>query len=92
MQLLFNELIKTFEETLLASLIKNDKKAEFEKIRKNLINQASKEEFGDYQCNIGLVLSKIYKKNPKEIAISFIESLKKNKKISNLHLALLYLK
>ena len=84
MQAIFKELTKSFEETLLESLIKNEKKEEFEKIRKNLINQASKEEFGDYQCNICLVLSKIYKSNPREIAIGFIETLKENKKISNL--------
>ncbi len=84
MQVIFKELTKSFEEILLESLIKNEKKEEFEKIRKNLINQASKEEFGDYQCNICLVLSKIYKKNPREIAISFVKTLKENKKISNL--------
>ena len=84
MQLIFKELTKSFEETLLESLIKNEKKEEFEKIRKNLINQASKEEFGDYQCNVCLGLSKIYKRNPREIAIAFIETLKENKKISNL--------
>ncbi len=84
MQVIFKELTKSFEETLLESLINNEKKEEFEKIRKNLINQASKEEFGDYQCNICLVLSKIYKRNPREIAIAFIETLKENKKISNL--------
>ncbi len=84
MHTIFKELTKSFEETLLESLIKNEKKEEFEKIRKNLINQASKEEFGDYQCNICLVLSKIYKSNPIKIAIAFIETLKENKKISNL--------
>ena len=84
MQAIFKELTKSFEETLLESLVKNEKKEEFEKIRKNLINQASKDEFGDYQCNICLVLSKIYKSNPREIAIGFIETLKENKKISNL--------
>ncbi len=84
MQTIFKELTKSFEETLLESLIKNEKKEEFEKIRKNLINQASKEEFGDYQCNICLVLSKIYKSNPRKIAIAFIETLKEDKKISNL--------
>ncbi len=84
MQVIFKELTKNFEEILLESLKKNEKKEEFEKIRKNLINQTSKEEFGDYQCNICLVLSKIYKRNPREIAIAFIETLKENKKISNL--------
>ena len=84
MQVIFKELTKSFEEILLESLIKNKKKEEFEKIRKNLINQASKEDFGNYQCNICLVLSKVYKKNPREIAISFVKTLKENKKISNL--------
>ncbi len=84
MQVIFKELTKSFEETLLESLIKNEKKEEFEKIRKNLINHTSKEEFGDYQCNICLVLSKIYKRNPREIAIGFIQALKENKKITNL--------
>ena len=84
MQVIFKELTKSFEETLLVSLIKNEKKEEFEKIRKNLINHASKEEFGDFQCNICLVLSKIYKRNPREIAIAFVQTLKENKTISNL--------
>ena len=84
MQVIFKELTKTFEANLLESLIKNEKREVFEKIHKNIIHQASKEEFGDYQCNICLVLSKIYKKNPREIAIEFIQELKKDKKISNL--------
>ena len=84
MQTIFKELTKSFEESLLENLIKNEKKEEFKKICKNLINYASKEEFGDYQCNICLVLSKIYKKNPREIAIEFVQNLKENKKISNL--------
>ena len=40
MQVIFKELTKSFEETLLYSLIKNEKKEEFEKIRQNLINQS----------------------------------------------------
>ena len=84
MQVIFKELTKSFEAALLESLIKNKKKKVFEKIHKNLINHASKEEFGDYQCNVCLVLSKIYKKNPREIAITFVKKLKENKKISNL--------
>jgi len=82
MQVIFKELTICFEEILKDNLKKHEKKEEFAKIRKNLINQASKEEFGDYQCNICLVLSKIYKKNPREIAIEFVQTLKKNKKIS----------
>ena len=84
MQIIFRELTKSFEDCLLESLIQNEKKEEFKKIRQNLINHASKEEFGDYQCNICLVLSKIYKTNPREIAVTFVQTLKKNKKISHL--------
>ncbi len=84
MYLIFKELTKSFEETLLESLTKHERREEFEKIRKNLIDQASKEEFGDYQCNICLVLSKIYNRNPREIAIQFVKTLKENKNISNL--------
>ncbi len=84
MHVIFKKLTKSFEETLLESLIKHEKKEEFEKIRKNLINHASKEEFGDYQCNICLVLSKIYKRNPREIANTFVKKLKENKNISYL--------
>ncbi len=84
MQVILKELTKSFEVILLKNLIENGKKEVFEKIHKNLINQSSKEEFGDYQCNICLVLSKIYKRNPREIAITFVQILKENKKISNL--------
>ena len=77
MQIIFKNLTKSFEETLLESLTKNEKKDVFEKIRKNLLTQGSKEEFGDYQCNICLILSKIYKKNPREIAIGLSRTSKK---------------
>ena len=48
MLIIFKELTKQFEQSLLDSLEKNDKKREFEILRKNLITQSSKEEFGDY--------------------------------------------
>ena len=67
MLIIFKELTNNFEKTLLDSLKKNDKEREFEILRKNLITQSSKEEFGDYQCNVCLSLSKIYKKNPRDI-------------------------
>ena len=47
MLIIFKELTKQFEQSLLDSLKKNDKKGEFEILRKNLITQSSKEEFGD---------------------------------------------
>ena len=56
---IFKELTKQFEKSLLDSLEKNDKKGEFDNLRKNLVTQSSKEEFGDYQCNVCLSLSKI---------------------------------
>ena len=84
MLIIFKELTKQFEQSLLDSLEKNDKKGEFEILRKNLITQSSKEEFGDYQCNVCLSLSKIYKKNPRDISNDFINLLNKNKSISKL--------
>jgi len=80
MLIIFKELTKHFEQTLLESLEKSDKKGEFENLRKNLITQSSKEEFGDYQCNVCLSLSKIYKKKPREISDDFVNLLNKNKK------------
>ena len=78
------ELTKNFENCLLDNLEINYKKEEFENLKNNLITQSNKEEFGDYQCNICLVLSKIYKKNPREIADDFIRTLNKNKSIFKL--------
>ena len=52
MLIIFKELTKQFEQSLLDSLEKNDKKGEFAILSKNLITQSSKEEFGDYQCNV----------------------------------------
>jgi len=84
MLIIFKELTKSFEQSLLDSLKKNDKEGEFENLRKNIITQATKEEFGDYQCNVCLSLSKIYKKNPRDISNNFIKLLSKNKSISKL--------
>ncbi len=84
MLVIFNELTNNLEQSLLDSLQKNDKEIEFENLRKNLITQSSKEEFGDYQCNVCLSLSKIYKKNPRDISNDFINLLNKNKSITRL--------
>jgi len=84
MLIIFNELTKIFEQSLLDNLEKNHKKGEFENLRKNLITQSSKEDFGDYQCNVCLSLSKIYKKNPREISTDLINLLNKNKSITKL--------
>ena len=84
MLIIFKELTNNFEQTLLDSLKKNDKEREFEILRKNLITQSSKEEFGDYQCNVCLSLSKIYKKSPRDISNDFISLLNKNKSILKL--------
>jgi len=84
MLIIFKELTNNFEQTLLDSLKKNDKESEFEILRKNLITQSSKEEFGDYQCNVCLSLSKIYKKNPRDISTDLINLLNKNKSITKL--------
>ena len=84
MLIIFKELTNNFEQTLLDNLKKNDKEREFEILRKNLITQSSKEEFGDYQCNVCLSLSKIYKKKPRDISNDFINLLNKNKNIAKL--------
>ncbi len=84
MLIIFKELTKQFEQSLLDSLEKNDKKGEFAILSKNLITQSSKEEFGDYQCNVCLSLSKIYKKNPRDISNDFVNLLNKNKSIAKL--------
>ncbi len=84
MLIIFKELTKIFEQSLLDNLEKNNKKSEFENLRKNLITQSSKENFGDYQCNVCLSLSKIYKKNPREISSDFVNLLHENKRISEL--------
>ena len=81
MLIIFNELTKIFEQSLLDNLAKNHKKGEFENLRKNLITQSSKEDFGDYQCNVCLSLSKIYKKNPREISNDFVNLLNENKRM-----------
>ena len=52
MLIIFKELTNNFEKSLLDSLKKNGKEREFEILRKNLITQSSKEEFGDYQSNV----------------------------------------
>jgi len=75
MLIIFKELTNKFEQTLLDSLKQNDKEREFEILRKNIITQSSKEEFGDYQCNVCLSLSKIYKKNPREFIAQPLEIL-----------------
>ena len=42
MLIIFKELTKQFEQSLLDSLEKNDKKGEFDNLRKNLVTQSSK--------------------------------------------------
>ena len=77
----FNILKKYFEISLRENLNNNNKIIEFENVRKNIIVQSSKEEFGDYQSNVSLVLSKIYSQNPRSIAIEIINLVKKNNEI-----------
>ena len=80
----YKDLTKYFEITLLENLTKNKKTNEFNNIRRNIIVQSSKEEFGDYQSNISLILSKIYNKKPRDIAAEFISLIKKNPQIIEL--------
>ncbi len=75
------DLTNCFEISLFDILQKNNLNNKFDESRKNIIVPSSKEEFGDYQSNVSLILSKILKRNPKEIASEFITLLKKNKLI-----------
>ena len=77
----FQDLKKCFEISLQENLNKNNQINEFEKIRSNILVQSSKEEFGDYQSNVCLILSKLYGENPRKIASEFIESIKNNQTI-----------
>ena len=77
----FNILKRYFTYSLKKSLEENNKFSEFDKFKKNIIVPSSKEEFGDYQSNISLILSKCYGKNPKIIASEIIKLVKKNKEI-----------
>ena len=77
----FNILKRYFTCSLKESLEENNKFSEFDNFKKNIIVPSSKEEFGDYQSNISLILSKCYGKNPKIIASEIIKLVKKNKEI-----------
>tara|TARA_Y100001968_G_scaffold259285_1_gene246484 strand:- start:23335 stop:25134 length:1800 start_codon:yes stop_codon:yes gene_type:complete len=80
----FQDLKKNFEISLKDILKENNKIDEFENFSKNIIVSSSKDEFGDYQSNVSLILSKLLKQNPKEIASKFIFSLKKREEILTL--------
>tara|TARA_Y100000589_G_C27187487_1_gene643299 strand:+ start:955 stop:2769 length:1815 start_codon:yes stop_codon:yes gene_type:complete len=74
----FNILKKYFQISLKENLNINNKIEEFDNVKKNIIVQSSKEDFGDYQSNIALILSKLYKQNPRFIAEEIIDAVKKN--------------
>ena len=80
----FNIIKKYFEISLEENLNKNNKINEFENIRTNIVVQSSKDEFGDYQSNVCLILSKIYGQNPRIIAAELIDTIKTHKEINNL--------
>ena len=80
----FEDLTKYFEISLKDILSAYKKTNEFDDIRKNILVPSSKESFGDYQSNVSLVLSKLLKRNPREIASEFIILLNQNKDIKTL--------
>jgi len=65
-------------------LKENNNLAQFDKLKLNIIVASTRTEFGDYQSNISLTLSKILKKNPREIASEFISILNKNDNLNSL--------
>ena len=80
----FEDLTKYFEISLKDILRAYKKTNEFDDIRKNILVPSTKESFGDYQSNVSLVLSKLLKRNPREIASEFIILLNQNKDIQTL--------
>ena len=80
----YKDLKKYFELTLKEYLENNNQIECFDNIKRNIIIPSSKEEFGDYQSNICLVMSKLFKKKPRDIALEFISILKKNPSINRL--------
>lgn len=51
------------------------------------LNVSSRPEFGDYQFNGAMALAKEYGKNPREIAESIVESIKKDNKYKDINIA-----
>ena len=84
MILIFNKLTKLFEDCILTYLKINNKLEEFNKVRENILVTSTKEEFGDFQSNVSLILSKICKKNPKFIASEILKLIKANDDITNM--------
>ena len=80
----FQELRSHFEMSLKDILKENNNLAQFDKLKLNIIVASTRTEFGDYQSNISLTLSKILKKNPREIASEFISILNKNDNLNSL--------
>ena len=80
----FNNLTKFFEDSILSYLKLNNKSEEFDKVRENILVASTKEEFGDFQSNVSLILSKICKKNPKVIASEILKLIKANDDITNM--------
>ena len=80
----FNNLTNYFEMSLKDILKSNNEINQFDSVRKNILVPSTKESFGDYQSNVSLILSKILKKNPREIASEFIILLNKNKDMQSL--------
>ena len=74
------ELSICFETSIKEILNQNKKINIFNEVSNNIITTSSKEEFGDYQSSICLILSKRLKKNPRDIALELISYLKSNSK------------
>ena len=78
MILTFKKLSKYFENSIFEYLKANNKENEFYKVNENILVTSTKEEFGDFQSNVSLILSKICNKDPKTIASEILEFIKKN--------------
>ncbi len=88
MHIIFQVLTKQIQDAINASFPKAALNARKEGSFLNpQLVQASKPEFGDFQMNGALTLSKILKKPPREIAEIIVIQLKKNKDFNNICLA-----
>ena len=81
---IYQNLTEYFNEFLFKDLSKKGFLKEYAKVNQNIIVQASKQEFGDYQSNIPLVLANLYKKKPREIALDIVNSLEKDSRITDI--------
>ena len=81
---IFDNLTEYFETSLKDILKANNSEDQFHRIKRNILVPSTKEEFGDYQSNVSLILSKICKRNPRVIASEIQKLINENENINNI--------